>query len=126
MENITSVLEQMQNKDVNIKIASTINASVDFLDVTITNEDGCLRTTVFHKPTTEPYILPYTFDHPPHVCRNIPYATLLRAARICWHVEDFNNEHIRIDMPLLFNNYPPNYMKHYCINRHNTRRSCLR
>jgi len=114
MENITSVLEKMQTKDPNIKITSTINTSVAFLDVTITNEDGCLRTTIFHKPTTEPYILPYTSDHPTHVCRNIPYAALLRAARICSHVEDFNNERIRIDMSLLLNHYPPNFItKHF-------------
>ena len=111
VEDITCVLDKMQNKDINIKITSTINTSVDFLDVTITNEDGHLRTTIFHKPTTEPYILPYTSDHPPHVCRNIPYATLLRAARICSHVEDFNKEHIRIDMSLLLNNYPPNFIR---------------
>ena len=111
LTDISNILESMQNKDVNIKITSTINTTVDFLDVTITNQDGHLKTTIFHKPTTEPYILPYTSDHPVHIRRNIPYAALLRAARICSHVEDFNNERIRIDMSLLLNNYPPNFIQ---------------
>ena len=110
-EEINVELNKAQNKDMNINIESTINTSVHFLDVTITNENGQLRTSIFHKPTTEPYILPYTSDHPQHVRRNIPYAALLRAARICSHVNDFNSECIRIDMSLLLNHYPPNFIK---------------
>ena len=111
IEEINVELNKAQNKDMNINIESTINTSVHFLDVTITNENGQLRTSIFHKPTTEPYILPYTSDHPHHVRRNIPYVALLRAARICSHVNDFNSECIRIDMSLLLNHYPPNFIK---------------
>ena len=98
----------------NIRIQSTINTSVHFLDVTIANENGQLRTSLFHKPTAEPYILPSTSDHPHHIHRNIPYAALLRAARISSHVADFHAECIRIDMSLLLNGYPPNFIsKHF-------------
>jgi hypothetical protein len=55
-------------------------------------------------------ILPYTSDHSHHIHRNIPYAALLYAARICSNVNDFNSERIRIDMSLLLNNYPPNFI----------------
>ena len=110
IEEINVELEKAKNKDNNIRIEATISTSIHFLDVTITNEDGQLRTSVFHKPTAEPYILPYTSDHPPHIHRNIPYAALLRAARICSHVNDFNSERIRIDMSLLLNGYPPNFI----------------
>ena len=106
IEEINVKLEEAKNKDINIKIESTISTSVHFLDVTITNENGQLRTSIYHKSTTEPYILPYTSDHPHHIHRNIPYAALLRAARICSHVNDFNTERIRIDMSLLLNGYP--------------------
>src|SRR5271156_5441881 len=99
-------LEQANNKDINIKINYTINTSVDFLDITIMNENSQLKTSIYHKPTAEPYILPYTSDHPHHIRRNIPYAALLRAARICSNVNDFNSERIRIDVSLLLNNYP--------------------
>jgi len=110
IEEINVKLEEAKNKDINIKIESTISTSVHFLDVTITNENGQLRTSIYHKPTTEPYILPYTSDHPHHIQRNIPYAALLRAARICSHVSDFNSERVRIDISLLLNNYPPNFI----------------
>ena len=63
IEEINVELKKVQNKDMNINIQSTINTSVHFLDVTITNENGQLRTSIFHKPTTD-YILPYTSDHP--------------------------------------------------------------
>ena len=71
-----------------------------------------MRTSIYHKPTAEPYILPYTSDHPRHTHRNIPYAALLRAARICSDANDFNLECIRIDMSLLLNSYPPQFITH--------------
>ena len=77
------------------------NASCDALN---------LYTHFFYKPTAEPYILPYTSDHPRHTHRNIPYTALLRAARICSHVTDFDLECIRIDISLLLNNYPPHFI----------------
>jgi hypothetical protein len=110
IEEINVKFEEAKTKDINIKIGSTIGTSVHFLDITITNENGQLRTSIYHKPTTEPYILPFTSDHPHHVHRNIPYAALLRAARICSHANDFNSERIRIDMSLLLNNYPPHFI----------------
>ena len=110
IEEINIELEKAQNRDINIKIESTISTSVHFLDIMITNENGQLRTSIYHKPTNEPYILPYTSDHSHHIHRNIPYAALLRAARICSHVNDFNTERIRIDMSLLLNGYPPNFI----------------
>ena len=110
IDEIKEELEKAQNKDINIKINYIIDTSVDFLDVTFTNENSQLRTSIYHKPATEPYILPYTSDHPRHIHRNIPYAALLRAARICSNVQDFNSECIRIDMSLLLNNYPPNFI----------------
>jgi hypothetical protein len=54
-------------------------------------------------------MLPYTSDHPYHIHRNIPYAALSRAARICPHVHDFNTERIRIDVSLLYG-YPQNFI----------------
>jgi hypothetical protein len=57
---------------------------------------------------------PSRSDHPNHMHRNIPYAALVRAARLCSHVEDFNSERIRINMSLLLNDYPPDFMtKHF-------------
>jgi hypothetical protein len=110
IDEIKFKLDEANQKDINIKITYTINTSVDFLDITITNQSGQLKTSIYHKPAAEPYILPYSSDHPHHILRNIPYAVLLHAARICSHVDDFNSERIYIDVSLLLNNYPPNFI----------------
>ncbi|CAF1067029.1 unnamed protein product [Rotaria sordida] len=111
IDSIKIELEKAAHKDINIKIHYEIDTSVNFLDVSVKNENGQLKTSLYYKLTTEPYILPYTSDHPRHIHRNIPYAALLCAARICSDVQDFNTECIRIDMFLLVNNYPPNFIK---------------
>ena len=110
IEEINVKLEEAKNKDINIKIESIISTSVHFLDVIITNANGQLKTSIYHKPAAEPYILPYTLDHPHHIHRSIPYAARLRAARICSNVHDFNSERIRIDVSLLLNNYSANFI----------------
>ena len=82
MDEIQSQLEKAREKDIHIKIDYRIETtSVDFLDVTITNEYPQLRTSILHKPATESYIIPYRSDHPRCIHRNIPYVALLHAAR---------------------------------------------
>ena len=106
-------MKEADSKDPNIRISYTIASVVDFLDVTISNDHGQLTTSLFHKSAAEPYVLPFTSDHPRHVHRNIPYAALLRAARICSNVRDFDLERVRIDMALLLNEYPPAFVSKY-------------
>jgi len=110
IDEIKRELDKAQMKGINIKINYKIDISIDFLDVTITNENSQLRTSIDYKLAAEPYILPYTSTHPRHIHRNIPYAALLRAARICSNVQDFNSECIHSGMSLLSNNYPPNFI----------------
>ena len=112
-EQIDAKMREADSKDPNIRISYTIAAAVDFLDVTISNVEGQLTTSIFHKPAAEPYVLPYTSDHPRHVHRNIPYAALLRAARICSNVHDFDLARVRIDMTLLLNEYPPTFISEH-------------
>lgn len=114
VEVMKQLLEQAGCRDANIKINYNIDASVDFLDVTIINEEGRLRTAVYHKSAAEPYILPFTSDHPRHIHRNIPHAALLRAARLCSDVEDFDKECARLDTSLLLNDYPPSFITSQC------------
>jgi hypothetical protein len=108
--NLTAAQIKAVLKDPNIQISYKIHSQVDFLDVVVANNNGQLITSIFHKPAAEPYILPYTSDHPRHVHRNVPYAALLHAARICSNVHDFEMERIHIDMKLLLNDYPPHFI----------------
>lgn len=106
-EEINVELVKATNKDMNIEIESVISTSVNYLDLTISNENGRLRTMIYHKPSAQPYYLPYTSDHPHHYHRNIPYSALTRAARLCSNVSDFNQESLRINVSLLLSEYPP-------------------
>ena len=109
-DGISEQLKQASHQDVNIQIEYRIATSIDFLDVSITNENGRLKTSVYHKSAAEPYILPFTSDHPRHIHRNIHYAALLRATRLCSNVEDFHAECTRSDVSLLLNDYPPTFI----------------
>ena len=106
-EGINRIPEVAQNKDVNIENETNMSSSVNYLDVTITNENGQLRIKVYHKPPAKPYYLPYTSDHPHRYHRNTPYSALLCAACLCSHVDDFNQERLRIEVSLLLGDYPP-------------------
>lgn len=108
--NIRKLLQKENQKDINIKINYQIGTSVDFLDINITNINKRLRTILYHKLAAEPYILPFTSEHPRHIFRNIPHSALLRALRACSDVNDFNNERLNITMSLLLNGYPPKFI----------------
>lgn len=69
-----------------------------------------MKISIYHESVAELYILPYTSEHPYHIRRNISYASLLRAARICSNIDHFNSERIHIDVSLLLNGYPPNFV----------------
>ncbi|CAF1927905.1 unnamed protein product [Rotaria magnacalcarata] len=109
-DEITKELEKAQQKDLNIKINPNIQESVQFLEITIKNDNGKLKTSIYHKPSADPYYLPYTSDHPHSIHRNTPYSALLRAARLCSNLNDFHLERLRIDVSLLLNSYPPAFI----------------
>ncbi|CAF4921684.1 unnamed protein product, partial [Rotaria sp. Silwood2] len=48
----------------NIKLDYKIDKSLPFLDVLLTNNNGILLTSVYHKPAAEPYVTPFLSDHP--------------------------------------------------------------
>ncbi|CAF2934840.1 unnamed protein product [Rotaria sp. Silwood2] len=88
-DEILKVLDETIKTDSNIKITTTISQSLDYLNVTIQDNNGDLKTSIYHKSASEPYILPYESDHPRDVHVNIINNALLRAARMCSTVEDF-------------------------------------
>ena len=111
---IRRMLDWMNDKDgENIRITYSIGFKVEFLDVQVENHHGSLKTAVYRKPAAEPYILPYTSDHPRHVHVNIPYEALLHAVRLCSDVYAFDNERLNIEIKLLLNEYPPRFVKYH-------------
>jgi hypothetical protein len=96
----------MEKKDENIRITRSFGSTIEYLDVLVSNNHGQLMTSVFHKPAAEPYLLPYLSEHPRHVHCNTIKGALLRAIRLCSHVEDFDQERLHIELKLLLNGYP--------------------
>ena len=70
------------------------------------NQNGQLVTKVYHKPSYEPYYLPFNSMHPLHMKKNIPFAMLLRALRYCSSFQLYLNERESLRMSLLLNKYP--------------------
>jgi hypothetical protein len=72
--------------------------NVEFIDVSAENRGGLLVTKVFHKPAAEPYILPYSSDHPRHMHSSAIVGALLRAIRLCSCHEHFDDKRLRLEM----------------------------
>ena len=89
----------------NIKLQSQIGTSVPFLDVLVTNNQGDLHTAVYHKPSAEPYVVPFISDHPRHTFANVVQTALVRAIRYSSTFETFIKERIAIELMLLYNGF---------------------
>ena len=86
----------------NIKFEYKIGTSLPFLDVLLTNNNDILSTSVYHKPSAEPYITPSISDHPRHVFINVITTALARAVRYSSTFDAFNNERRAIKLTLLY------------------------
>ncbi|CAF1623403.1 unnamed protein product [Adineta steineri] len=113
LNQINILLDQVNNADANINITRSVGSTAEFLDVSVFNNEGQLKTTVFHKPAAAPYILPFLSDHPRHVHRNTIKGALYRAVRLCSHVKDFDQERLHIELTLLLNGYPPKFISYH-------------
>ncbi|CAM4838670.1 unnamed protein product [Rotaria magnacalcarata] len=86
----------------NIKLEYKSSKSLPILDVVLTNNNGMLSTSVYHKPAAEPYVVPFISDHPRHAFVNVIQTSLTRALRNSSTFEIFN-ERIYIKLTLLYN-----------------------
>jgi hypothetical protein len=105
-ERMQGLIQHWNRINKNIKMTAEIGSSVNFLDVSISNRDGKLHTTVFHKPSHEPYFLPFDSTHKLSIKKNIPYGAIIRAIRYSCDITSFCKEETHITMALLLNGYP--------------------
>lgn len=103
---LSKEIDRWNTFDSNIKLSANINSYANFLDLHIENKDNILFTCVYHKPSYEPYYLPFNSIHPLHMKKNIPFAMLLRAIRYCSTFEAYLKERDDLRMALLMNHYP--------------------
>lgn len=104
---VKAILEAANCLHPNIKLTYTIAKSLPFLDILVTNQNGILHSSVYHKPTAQPAVLSFLSDHPRHVFHNIVQTALLRAIRYSSTYEVFNIERRHIRLKLLYNGYVP-------------------
>ncbi|CAF1440935.1 unnamed protein product [Adineta steineri] len=105
-EKLRNFLDDANTWHLNIKLDYQIGKSLPFLNVLVTNNNGILTTSVYHKPAAEPYVVPYTSDHPRHVFGNIVQTALSQAIRYSSTFEAFHKERRYIKLKLLYNGYP--------------------
>ncbi|CAF2086674.1 unnamed protein product [Rotaria magnacalcarata] len=103
-------IDRWNHFDENIKLSENIGSNVDFLDLHIENQEGKLFTTVYQKPSYEPYYLPFNSIHPLHMKKNIVFTMLLRAIRYCSTFQAYLNEREKLRMTLLMNKYPSKFL----------------
>jgi hypothetical protein len=106
LRHLDKQIDQWNKFDSNIRLNAQAGHSINFLDLYIENNNGELFTKVYHKPSYEPYFLPFNSIHPTHMKMNIPYAMLLRAIKYCSNFEAYINEREKLRMALLLNKYP--------------------
>jgi len=102
-EELKNFLDEANTWHPNIKFDYKIGKSLSFLDALFVNNNGILETSVYHKPSTEPYVTPFISDHPRHVFANIIKNALTRAIRYSSNFEVFNIERRIIKSILLYN-----------------------
>jgi hypothetical protein len=99
-------VDQWNTVDSNIHLTAQMGTTADFLDLHMENQDGTLFTSVYHKPSYEPYYLPFNSIHPLHMKKNIPFAMLHRAIKYCSTFEAYLYERDKLRMALILNKYP--------------------
>ncbi len=92
IEKMNNILIDLGKKDPNIQISFEKGRSIYYLDIRIRVEIPNFRIKVYRKLAAQPYILPFHSSHPLHIFKNIPFSAMLRATRICSHVEDLKEE----------------------------------
>ena len=103
---IQKQIEKWNTIDPNIRLKASFGDTINFLDLHISNNEGTLVTKVFHKPSYEPYYLPFNSIHPLHIKKNIPFAMILRALRYCSTFQLFVQEFESLRISLLLNKSP--------------------
>ena len=102
-EDLIKLLDKANEHHTNIKLDYKIDKTLPFLDVLLKNDNGILFTSVYHKPSAEPYVVPFISDHPRHVFVNIIRTSLTHAIRYSSTFEAFNYERRHIQLTLLYN-----------------------
>ena len=108
-ERLQDRLHTIHAKNPHIRIATTIDETITYLDVNIGHIDGDLKIQVAHDLNIEPHTLPYVFGHPRHQYSTLPRAALMRAVQCCADVSRFANELDDLRLSFEYNRYKEDF-----------------
>jgi hypothetical protein len=113
LEKINQMLDEANRSHPNIKLVRQVGTNVSFLDLFVENQNGTLKTSVFHKQAAEPCIVPFKSDHPRQIFKNVIDAALKRAVRYSSTLAASHAERRSIKLMLLYNQYMFHFL-HKC------------
>ena len=102
---LRDLLQSIRTQNTNVHLEITMDSSVHFLNAHIENRNGTLYSRVYHDPTAQKYTLPYVIGHSKGAHSHWLRSALIRAARYCSSVGDFNQERIYLELTCLANGY---------------------
>ena len=92
LDNLKIFIDYLNNIHSTIKFTSSHSSTnIPFLDVSVSlTNDGSISTDLYTKPTDKHQHLLYSFCHPLHAKKAIPFSLALRLRRICSTDATFN------------------------------------
>ncbi|KAM4704917.1 uncharacterized protein WCC33_009731 [Rhinophrynus dorsalis] len=81
-ESLSNCVEFLNGLNTPIKFTCTASTEqVNFLDITVINNNGKLSTTNYRKPTDRNTLLLRSSCHPKHILNSVPYSQMVRILR---------------------------------------------
>ena len=101
-----------------LKIQLKIDTEIDYLDASIRclydgdNEDDlAIEAQINHQSNAEPHALPYIDNHSYNNYEKLFRAALIRAARCCLDIYDFQQERQYIELSFALNHFSPDFIR---------------
>lgn len=105
MDELQACFSKLNEQYPDVQLTTSTSSHVHFISAYVENRKGSLYTRVYHDPLIQPFLLPYTVEHPRLWHRQWFRFALIRAGLYCTLVEDFNDERLHIELTFLANGY---------------------
>lgn len=111
-DDLHTCINELNERYPNIQLTTSSGFQVHFLHAFIENQAGSLHTRVYRDPWVQPFLLPFTTDHPRILHRQWFRFNIARALQYCLSFDDFQDEYVHIESTFLANGYSLNFI-HY-------------
>ncbi|CAF4455542.1 unnamed protein product [Rotaria socialis] len=104
-DELHALLKMVASQDPNVIFDFEIGRRIPFLEAAIDKYEGELATTIYHNPKRQKYTLPYAINNAKLAHSHWLRSALIRAARYCTSVYEFDFERISLEVACLANGY---------------------